>query len=439
MVDYNLYQNIIKIMAKNKRPSLCGRSMLRMKINQFSSDNFTDLSMHNLFFCKDYLMKSNGCFRENVYIISPYLIALINYYSYYCYLTYGCEYNQYYSGDFEEWELFYNKGYENFQAQLFMESEIYKYVIKIDIMDFYSSINLNKIKEYKSENIDLILQILSKLSIEEFPLIQDCAGLSYIATCIILREVDKSFDSYFKKKFHEVSLLRYSDDLYVLFNDDIYNKEYLKNDIKKILQNYDYKLNDNKFFIESCKNLPEIMSLNLYDIYGSEDVNITRLLGNEIEIESRINKFLRGLEGISEYSRYVELTNSCFSIEIAENNNFKKNIMNEILYKPRTARIFMKTEIQELIVNIRILTKLKFDPKRLTLIILFTKNKNIIKSFMDYIYKKIEARIEEESDMMCLFTYISQRSTKRGRMREIMDLLKYNHSDIYTYIKKYNL
>ena len=104
---------------------------------------------------------------------------------------------------------------------------------------------------------------LKRLGLAEFPIFQDNSGLSYIAARLYLEDADVEIFEYMANITKNPHMLRYSDDLYILFNSNHqlgnmgHNiQSQIKSDISNILTTYDLELNE-KFSIEETAMLPQ--------------------------------------------------------------------------------------------------------------------------------------------------------------------------------------
>jgi len=108
-----------------------------------------------------------------------------------------------------------------------------------------------------------LMCFLKRLGLAEFPIFQDNSGLSYIAARLYLEDADVEIFEYMANITKNPHMLRYSDDLYILFNSNHqlgnmgHNiQSQIKSDISNILTTYDLELNE-KFSIEETAMLPQ--------------------------------------------------------------------------------------------------------------------------------------------------------------------------------------
>lgn len=413
--------------------------MRNVNLDRFNLENFDNLLLHDNIIANDYLRKSDGTYRSNSYLISPYLICLLNLLSYEIYIKYGKSAHSFFSGDFSNFQFFYNDSYDQFQKSLLATYTEYDYFIKIDLKDFYKNIKLDYLSSFKINEMHKIIELIKYLGLDEFPILQDCAGLSYISTCIILNEMDKELSVFFERIFSRYEIFRYSDDLYVLYKNEV-DYDLIKSNIIKIISSFGFEINESKYQNSTSNKLPEYVYQQLYNIFINDiQLDIHSLLGTDMQIIERINMFLINLNAISTFDEYNEQVEQSFSLVIGEdpNNSFKKNLFNEILYNKNISQFFSNEIILDTIKSININDKIHLDPRRLTLIILFCRNEGIIKRLLFNIYTKLESKAESNSDILSLLTYISQRNCSRKTLEKIKIKIKKSHENLSIYIEKY--
>ena len=131
---------------------------------------------------------------------------------------------------------YYKKDYDVFFKTLNDLSQSYRYFIKTDVKDFFPNIDMNKLFDIinlrfaetgvKIAQKDLMVykELLLCLGQGEFPLIENCAASSFLATVVYLETPDSKLFSFITDKvpyITEFSMVRYVDDLYILFNSDL--------------------------------------------------------------------------------------------------------------------------------------------------------------------------------------------------------------------------
>lgn len=245
-LSYNSWQTICE--AYKNIPTHRRKSYLQWY--PFANDNFLDqiseenyfkdyISSGYIFFIDpltlqthNYIQKPDGTYRE-AQLVSPYLYLLIESISYELFNIIEKWRNKnisvYYAGNFENLDLHYSKNYDLFYKDLNLESENYKYYIKLDINNFFKNIDINLIfdlieshsnEKLKSSDIILLKELFSKTGNNKFPVLENSVGLSYLATEIFLANSDNKLHKFLTKYkyINSFKMIRYVDDLYILYD-----------------------------------------------------------------------------------------------------------------------------------------------------------------------------------------------------------------------------
>lgn len=198
----------------------------------------------------------------------------------------------YYAGNLDKNRYHYKNEYNDFCKKTIKLSKNYKYYIKTDIKNFFSSINIDLLFYYISSNInDTKLNIpLEELNfMEEFikfigdgklPQIEEGITSSYLATKIYLEKIDNNLYTYLKENesIKEFKIIRYVDDLYIFLDTNI-NKEkvyeQIINFINDVIYEYSINININKTEIKDVEKLEtDLKHLSYLDEeYINENIN----------------------------------------------------------------------------------------------------------------------------------------------------------------------
>lgn len=434
-VDLEVYNKIIISTNKNYRPSMTGKTLNTMKELNKNDFMLEFNSIKNSLIAKDYLVKNDGSIRKNVYMVSPFIVNLINYYGYKIFEQENIMQQVYYSGNYIEFDFFYMNSYEIFQKKLICECSNYVKYVKVDVKNFYGNVSLKYLKKFNNKYIDSVLEIFSILKINEYPIIQDCAGLSYIAVKFYIESIYKEILK-IRKSFNIGEIISYSDDLYLLLYDEVDIKE-LKRVIEDIYKKYGLRLND-KFKYESIDDLPFEVQQKVYDYYVNEDeFNIVDVLGGELKIEDRIINFISKLKSVNTYEEYNELLEDSFSFFIGNKKQFKKNLFNEILYNRKLQYLLRRKVVLDELKKVDLINRLKYDPTRITRLLLFSRNEKLIKKFLYKMYSKLENSVEQNYHLQSVIVYITQRKINKQTCKKFIEKLSNNHNDLSNYIDKY--
>ncbi len=417
-------EEIIRCQRGNNRPSIHGKILN----NYYGSKN-------EEYVLKGYMRKRDNTYRDNCYLTTPFVISQINFYCYVLFSKRKRRKNVYYSGYFDNKDFFYETSYKEFQQRLLLEYTAYQNFIKIDIEDFYKNISLKRLQMMKVLEIDKILILLKRLNLDEFPILEDCAGLSYIATDIYLEELDKELEHYFSTVFTTFETIRCSDDLYIFFNGEYVEEDILK-DLKKIYAVFNLKINEKKYVYDSTDNLPNHVSGKLYDLfYYSEDFDLFEIIGSEEEIKCLIKNFIKKISKIKNFDEYKNIVENDF--EINYGREFKKNIFDEIIYNPRINCLINQINISNIISKQKMVEILKFDPIRLTVLFLYYRQDEYPTHILYSIYRSIEKENISNAELLILFTYYTQRVVQENTRIKIIEKLKKTFPELSHYLLTY--
>ena len=199
--------------------------------DRYISDGSFILCERMRFLGNGLIQKSGFAFRDSR-LVSPVIYLYL--------LAFSIEYERifspgfkndatFYSGDITRRRLHYRKSYRAYCQALKMCSSEYKWCVKTDLAHFYESISVDGLitSMIKLSDNGMTLpeaqffrSLLLYCGKRGFPIIQNHAGLSFLATEVYLNDVDESF-SRRVAHMHRVSdfrMVRYVDDLYIFFN-----------------------------------------------------------------------------------------------------------------------------------------------------------------------------------------------------------------------------
>ena len=399
-----------------------------------------------------YLQKGDGTFRD-AQLVSPIFYLIIQTI---CYEIYqrgeftSRSSSIYYSGDFEKLDLHYVKTYDSFYKHVNYSSEIYPYYIKLDISDFFRSINLDtlfhEITEYcindtfTENELFIFKEIFLYCGQGKFPVLENSTGLSFLASYIYLNDCDKHLSTFLKnkEKIIDYELVRYVDDLYVFINieDDI-NIEVIASDIINqyltILDKKNLRLNTSKIVYGNTKNINESLKQSLYD----EVVNgeIFELHKESFEM---LKKFLDELSDFvkekkvvisDEYDKILEKNFRIEGSDVSSRELFLKSIYN-------CPEIVNDSDVVSYMKTLNRLQNYRYDTKMLITLILKTENGELIKAFLNELFKKSRDFEWSKTDIYAALIYLLNRNFKNT---ELLGYIKSENHELYGYISNYCL
>lgn len=407
----------------------------------------------NWLITNNYIMKGDGNFR-NASLVSPtmYLVAL----------TIGksiskkyqslrqSSINVFYAGNYDEDRLYYKKDYDVFFKTLNDLSQSYRYFIKTDVKDFFPNIDMNKLFDIinlrfaetgvKIAQKDLMVykELLLCLGQGEFPLIENCAASSFLATVVYLETPDSNLFSFITDKVPyiiEFSMVRYVDDLYILFNSDLPENKItpmvnrIINEYASELKKLNLSLNRGKTSWRPTTDISEELKKSLYDEqFNGKECNITDFVDGDLLL-----KFLESIqESLLDYSldaaKYLELINDVFNIPKTEYTPHE--IYNSLVYEKHP--LFKDTRIIETLINLVCFDYniLKLDTKRFTVILLKTQDGRLIKAMLSKLFEANRTGVWNVYDTSLAINYLLQRSFNHD---DLLNILKDEEQSVHLY------
>jgi len=407
----------------------------------------------NWLITNNYIMKGDGNFR-NASLVSPmmYLVAL----------TIGKSISKayqskrqpsidvFYAGNYDENRLYYKKDYDVFFKTINVLSQSYKYFIKTDIKDFFPNIDMNKLFDIINQRFaetgvqinqkDLLVykELLLCLGQGEFPLIENCAASSYLATVVYLEIPDAKLYSFITDKELHITgftMVRYVDDLYILFNSDL-SENMITPMVNRIVNAYsselkklNLSLNRGKTSWKLTADINEELKKSLYDEqFDGKECNITDFVDNDLLL-----KFLGDIKkALFNYSldaaKYLELINEVFNITQTEYT--PQEIYNSLVYEKHT--LFSNKQIIEMLFSLVCFDYnfLKLDTKRLTIMLLRTQNGDLIKAMLSKLFEANRRGVWNIYDTSLAINYLLQRNFNHV---DLLRILKHEESSVHSY------
>lgn len=349
----------------------------------------------------------------------------------------------YYAGSYDKKDFTYKKSYEEFT--LTVKETGYPFFLKTDLTNFYPSINMNllatRISKFCPEETPKSLmfyqQMLEFLGNGRFPTIPDNTGLSYIATGLFLREFDNEIIEKLELQQPVISrfeLIRYVDDLYILFDCKEEDKARCEELLNQIIQDAAFSsqltINTSKQRVAKTKELDKELSVNLYEYFvKEEDLKLSDYYGKD-----QLKNLLEGLSKIGDYPSHNKV--ECVMEKHLVNGELAINyleVLNWFVYSEK--KLFNDSDIVQLVDSLP-LSVLRHYPKQLTQMILNTGNRSVISNFL----KKLQTECSEEYVSkyyeIMIFQYLMGNGFKDA---SLLELLKNTNSSFERYYKNYLL
>lgn len=401
---------------------------------------------------ENYLQKGDGSFRDSS-LVAPVLFLLLqsiglkihNYYS----PIRPPDVSVYYAGNYEYLHPKYKQDYDDFFKEINASIDEYQYFIKTDITNFFANISVDKLIAqiddvcnsdtvvFSQTQLHLFKELLTYCGNGRFPLIENSVASSFLATVVYLDAADKNLHEYISRNiaaFSSFHIVRYVDDMYILISSDrpiedlhdAYNE--IRNEYSSILKNYGLALNSKKCCLKESKEINLELKKSLYDEYfNGQKHNIEELFSGTLY------HFLNALSSellfdSIDIERYNELINEHFSSDDIEFT--PSEIFNYFVYEDEDE---LKSEpvIKEIVGLVeRSISFISLDPKRLTVMIMKTKNDRAIKGFLNQLFRKNRSDKWNSYDTTIAISYLIQ---SEFRHIDLLDILSNRHPNLYSY------
>ena len=412
-----------------------------LKSESFFNNYIKDLTfviVEECFFrTNNFLQKGDGSFRDSS-LVSPILFLVLQTLGYKIYNLYEQERNEnievYYAGNYNEMDVMYKKSYDEFYNSINSKKNDFDYYLNILVEKIDKNCNKkgNKITINSSE-LKVLKDILEYAGFGKFPTIENSVATSFLATNVYLDEIDNYIYDYISKNKNEDSfkMIRYVDDLYILFNSNKINKNTkdfcneLRNQYSSILKKYGLALNNKKFTFTKIENIENELKKSLY----SENIDIKDNSFKNFPDES-FYQFITKLASIldNDYitiEEYSELINEYFYDENIEYTPIE--IFNYFIYGSDI--IGKNKKLSDSICQLieKDISFISLDPKRLTTLVLKTKNGRAIRSLLNSLFKRSRNNHWNTYDTSIAVHYLIQRGFEHS---DLINILGENESDL---------
>lgn len=434
-----------------------------LKSESFFNNYIKDLTfviVEECFFrTNNFLQKGEGSFRDSS-LVSPILFLVLQTLGYKIYNLYEQERNEnievYYAGNYNEMDVMYKKSYDEFYNSINSKKNDFDYYLKTDLSNFFSNINVNILVEkidkncnkkgnkitINSSELKVLKDILEYAGFGKFPTIENSVATSFLATNVYLDEIDNYIYDYISKNKNEDSfkMIRYVDDLYILFNSNKINKNTkdfcneLRNQYSSILKKYGLALNNKKFTFTKIENIENELKKSLY----SENIDIKDNSFKNFPDES-FYQFITKLASIldNDYitiEEYSELINEYFYDENIEYTPIE--IFNYFIYGSDI--IGKNKKLSDSICQLieKDISFISLDPKRLTTLVLKTKNGRAIRSLLNSLFKRSRNNRWNTYDTSIAVHYLIQRGFEHSDLINILGENESGLKNFYDYFCK---
>lgn len=401
---------------------------------------------------ENYLQKGDGSFRDSS-LIAPVLFLFLQsigleIHNHYLPIR-PSDISVYYAGNYEHLRPKYKQDYDDFFKELNDSIDEYQYFIKTDITNFFANISVDKLITqidkvcnsdtvvFSQTQLHLFKELLTYCGNGRFPLIENSIASSFLATVVYLDAVDKALHEYISTNvtvFSSFRIVRYVDDMYILISSnrpigylhEAYNE--IRNEYSSILKNYGLALNAKKCCLKESKEINQELKKSLYDEYfNGQKHNIEELFSgalyrflNDLSLELLLDSI--------DIEKYNELVNKHFSSDDIEFT--PSEVFNYFVYEN-------EDELQSELVIKKIvglveqsISFISLDPKRLTVMIMKTKNDMAIKGFLNQLFRKNRLNKWNSYDTTIAISYLIQ---SKFQHRDLLDILSDRHPNLYSY------
>ena len=407
---------------------------------------------------ENFLQKGDGSFRDSS-LLSPILYLVLQAIGKEIHNHYqpirSVNIDAFYAGNYEYMRAKYKVDYDNFYKLINSYICNCTYFIKTDITNFFPNINLdilmNKIDERSnvSENnftptqLKMIKEFLAYCGSGRFPTVENSVASSFLSTVIYLDEIDDRIYKFINEKIDSIDafkIIRYVDDMYILIKDETdilelhnaYNQ--IRNEYSSILKEYGLSLNTKKCCIKPKKDINEELKKSLYDEYfNGIQHNIEDLFVGKFQmfLDSLLDSVEKDCIDVERYNSIIE---ECFG-----NNSVEftpTEVFNYFVYECENT--FESPNVAKTICRL-IKTDISFislDPKRLSIMIMKTKNTEAIKSLLNELFTRDRNGCWNTYDTSIAISYLIQSEFRHIDLLKVLNKNSKSLEDYYKYCCK---
>lgn len=401
---------------------------------------------------ENFLQKSDGSFRDSS-LVGPVLYLMLQAVGKEIYDQYvsvrPSDISVYYAGNYGHMRPKYKQDYDDFFKELNASIDEYQYFIKTDITNFFANINVDKLVAqidkvcnsdevfFSQTQLHLFKELLTYCGNGRFPLIENSIASSFLATVVYLDAIDTALHNYISNHvtaFSDFRIVRYVDDMYILISSDkpigylheAYND--IRNEYSSILKEFGLALNTKKCCLKESKEINQELKKSLYDEYfNGQKHNIEELFCGALQ------KFLSDLSielllDSIDIEKYNELINKHFSSDDIEFT--PSEVFNYFVYE-NEEELQSKPVVEEIVGLVKqSISFINLDPKRLTVMIMKTKEDRAIKGFLNQLFKRNRADKWNSYDTTIAISYLIQ---SKFQFIDLLNVLSKRHPKLYSY------
>lgn len=430
------------------------------KIKEILSISIYDLSLQNKpFIAPDFIYKNDSFTPRNMYLINPL------YYIYYNLLVFiivekmkndknevnfSTENIQvFYSGILEYTDksnlikenTTFNKSYNRFRYA--REKELDKYILKIDLKDFFNSISTEKLidilkrKFGESNEIDQLKSFFEICNFNTLPQLHYSIASSILSQ-VFLSDFDERFELILHK--HNIKVIRFVDDMFLVKQEGIFTDKDMNNildELSSLLWKEGLLLNISKTELMS----PEKNKLN-YSLFKNH-YDEPYKYSTEKVVEDRANEIIENGDFVvffksicqSLIDKGIDVNEHKILLDkyISINGEDANKVLNAIIYGGKWKNLNKK----ELVFLSKNWIYILYNPSQYTILFIFINkylyNKNLkkVKRVITYLYKNIDLRYRES---LITITFILQKQIKP---HELIAKIKNINPTYVMYINKF--
>lgn len=404
------------------------------------------ITLSPLFWSKshNYVLRSDGSLRDTA-LISPLMFLIIESFGKMVFDLGKTPENpailSFYNGNYSTMCPHYSSEYDAYRNELNKHKE-YAFYLKTDIRNFYSSIDLSllfeKIRKIDSENtfsqetLMIYKELFEYCANGGYPTIERSVALSFLAVKIFLYDIDcelsEAIDNEKRITGHE--LVRYQDDMYVVFTVDPCYNDCVDSISQDILVKYSTILSKSGLILNMEKsNLVDIEKLNYLlnstdyvdqisddDGFGASaycfDTFISRIdyASNEKSLKKKDYD-----EILSDSFKNEDVV--CSSSYLLNNYLYSKERVSEKSIRILKNIVKNKPEI------------LSVDPRRITSFVTKTNDEGTIKALLNTLYEINRSDNWNQYYSIASISYLMDRNFKAEDLLNILS----NNKELYGY------